>query len=303
MAIHAVHHSFFGFKQFFVLLVMPDESATSINFRYVAPTMALTTQFSIAVNFHSDQLGIVNMIAPRPVTFLALNTIFGPGANQTRQVVLIPLGTVAGCMARTAVVGFFLARMVSHPIVAHIQVRVVKVILGGAILVAGDDEPILVDETRPRLQGARLTAWELDRIGVSYDLIADNAAGHFMRTGQVNLVLVGADRIAANGDVANKIGTYQTAVLARENKISFYVAAPISTIDLEISSGNLIPVEERDPREISHLGRQRIGPAGVRILNPAFDITPAKYITAIITEKGIVRAPYKREIKNLFKRG
>jgi methylthioribose-1-phosphate isomerase len=157
---------------------------------------------------------------------------------------------------------------------------------------------VLVDETRPRLQGARLTAWELKQRGIAFDLIADNAAGHFMRTGQVNLCLVGADRVAANGDVANKIGTYKLAVVAKENGVPFYSVVPTSTIDLSLAHGDLIPLEERDPQEV--LGLQFEGecvvPEGSTARNPAFDVTPNRYLTAIITENGVVRPPY---VKNL----
>jgi methylthioribose-1-phosphate isomerase len=165
---------------------------------------------------------------------------------------------------------------------------------------AGKDVAVLADETRPWLQGLRLTAFELMQERIPVTVIADNAAGSFMRRNKVDLVVTGADRIAANGDVANKIGTYQVAVLAKENKIPFYVAAPLSTIDLTLSSGDLIPVEERNPREISHLGDKAIGPSGVQAANPAFDITPSKYVTAIITEKGIIKPPYRTGIRKLF---
>lgn len=157
---------------------------------------------------------------------------------------------------------------------------------------------VLVDETRPRLQGARLTAWELKEKGISYDIIADNAAGHFMRTGQVNLCLVGADRVAANGDVANKIGTYKLGVVAKENGIPFYSVVPTSTVDLALAHGDLIPIEERDPGEVLNLQfeGENVAPAGSTARNPAFDVTPYRYLTAIITENGVVRPPY---IKNL----
>lgn len=159
---------------------------------------------------------------------------------------------------------------------------------------------VLVDETRPRLQGARLTAWELKERGIPFDLIADNAAGHFLRTGQVNLCLVGADRVAANGDFANKIGTYKVAVVARENGVPFYCVAPTSTIDLTLAHGDLIPIEERDPREVWDLQfeGEPVAPAGISARNPAFDVTPHKYITAIVTENGVVRPPF---VKNLVR--
>ncbi len=156
---------------------------------------------------------------------------------------------------------------------------------------------VLVDETRPRLQGARLTAWELKQLGISFDLIADNAAGYFMRTGQVNLVLVGADRIAANGDVANKIGTYSLAVVARENGVPFYAVAPTSTIDLTLPSGDQIPIEERVATEITEIEGVPIAPEGVSVRNPAFDVTPYRYVTGIVTENGIVYPPFHKNLR------
>ncbi len=159
---------------------------------------------------------------------------------------------------------------------------------------------VIADETRPWLQGLRLTAFELMEDGIPVSVIADNAAGSLMRQRRIDVVITGADRIAANGDVANKIGTYQVAVLARANGIPFYVAAPLSTIDASVRNGNMIPVEEREGKEISQIGKVKIGPPGVRVINPAFDITPARYVSAIITEKGIVKRPFRREIKVLF---
>ena len=151
----------------------------------------------------------------------------------------------------------------------------------------GKEIKVFADETRPVLQGARLTAWELMEDGIAVTLITDNMAGYFMKKGMINLCIVGADRIARNGDVANKIGTYSVAVLAREHGIPFYVAAPLSTIDFNIPSGEHIPIEERNPAEVSHIfGKTQIAPSKVRILNPAFDVTPARYIAAIMTEKG-----------------
>jgi methylthioribose-1-phosphate isomerase len=157
---------------------------------------------------------------------------------------------------------------------------------------------VLVPETRPYLQGARLTAWELHEGGVPLTLITDNMVGHFMKTGTVGAVVVGADRIAANGDTANKIGTYQIAVLAREHGVPFYVAAPVSTFDLTISSGEQIPIEERSAEEVTHLRGVRIAP-DVPVANPAFDVTPARLITAIICERGVARAPYTESLRRL----
>lgn len=156
----------------------------------------------------------------------------------------------------------------------------------------GREIHVLVDETRPLLQGARLTAWELQRVGIDCTLIADNMAAAMMRAGRVDCVIVGADRVAANGDVANKIGTYGVALLARAHHIPFYVAVPSSTIDLDIANGDAIPIEQRDAEELTMLAGVRTAPAGVRVANPAFDVTPHDLVSAIITEHGIVRAPY-----------
>lgn len=158
---------------------------------------------------------------------------------------------------------------------------------------------VLATETRPLLQGARLTTWELKEAGIPLTLITDSMAGYFMNKGEVSCVIVGADRIAANGDVANKIGTYTLAVLAKENDIPFYVAAPTSSIDLSLPSGRQIPIEERSPAEITHIQGIPIAPEGVGAINPAFDITPHQYISAIITEKGVVKKPYQTSLKNL----
>ena len=165
----------------------------------------------------------------------------------------------------------------------------------------GKNIQVFADETRPWLQGLRLTAFELMEDNIPVTVIADNAAGTFMRQKKIDLVITGADRIASNGDVANKIGTYQVAVLAKEHNIPFYVAAPLSTIDPTLKSGEEIPVEERSREEICHFGKVRIGPAGVRVLNPAFDITPSRYVSAIITERGVIRAPFKEGIKEQMK--
>src|SRR4051794_11024430 len=161
---------------------------------------------------------------------------------------------------------------------------------------AGRGIHVFVDETRPFLQGARLTAWELQQLGVPMTLITDSMAGHFMSRGKVDLVVVGADRIAANGDVANKIGTYSVAVLARENGVPFYVAAPISTIDLSLPSGAEIPIEERASREVTEVLGTPIAPEGVHAAHPAFDVTPARLGTAIITERGVLRPPYAESL-------
>jgi len=148
---------------------------------------------------------------------------------------------------------------------------------------------VYVAETRPRLQGARLTAWELKRLKIPFTLITDNMIGYFMQKGNIDLVLTGADRIARNGDAANKIGTYSAAVLAKAHHIPFYIAAPISSIDLKTKSGKTIMIEERDPEEVTKIGREQIAPQGIRVANPAFDVTPADYIAGVITEKGIFK--------------
>ncbi|MBE9535901.1 MAG: S-methyl-5-thioribose-1-phosphate isomerase [Proteobacteria bacterium] len=166
----------------------------------------------------------------------------------------------------------------------------------------GKNIKVLADETRPFLQGARLTAWELMKDGIDVTVITDNMSGHLMKKGDVDAVVVGADRIASNGDVANKIGTYMVAVLAARHGIPFYVAAPLSTIDLAISTGDDIPIEERTPTEVTHIKDRQITPEGVNIKNPAFDVTPAELITAIITEEGVVSRDYIRGLKGLFEK-
>ena len=168
-----------------------------------------------------------------------------------------------------------------------------------AAIEAGKKIHVYADETRPFLQGSRLTAWELIKDDIPTTVISDNMAGAMMRQGKISAVVVGADRIAANGDVANKIGTYSVAVLAKEHGIPFYVAAPISTVDLETPDGSKIPIEQRNPAEVTHMAGKAITPAGVGIENPAFDVTPAKYVTAIITERGIARAPYEESLRKL----
>jgi methylthioribose-1-phosphate isomerase len=168
---------------------------------------------------------------------------------------------------------------------------------------AGKRVTVLADETRPFLQGARLTAWELVREGIDTTVITDNMAGALMRQGQVDLVVVGADRIAANGDTANKIGTYTVAVLAREHDIPFYVAAPLSTIDLNTPDGLHIPIEERDAREVTHVGGNQVTPAGVKVRNPSFDVTPNHLIAGFITERGIFRPPYVESLRRACQAG
>ena len=162
---------------------------------------------------------------------------------------------------------------------------------------------VLATETRPFLQGARLTAWELSEDGIDVTLITDSMAGHFLKTEDIGCVVVGADRIAGNGDVANKIGTYTIAVLAKENSVPFYVAAPISTLDLSLDSGDEIPIEERDPKEVLEYAGVGVAPEGVKAAHPAFDVTPSRYVSAIITENGIARAPYNESLKLLSGNG
>ncbi|HWQ53250.1 MAG TPA: S-methyl-5-thioribose-1-phosphate isomerase [Bryobacteraceae bacterium] len=169
-----------------------------------------------------------------------------------------------------------------------------------AAVEAGKHIDVLADETRPFLQGARLTVWELQQDNIPATLITDNMAGHFLKSGRIGCVVVGADRIAANGDVANKIGTYSVAVLARENNVPFYVAAPVSTLDLALVSGNEIPIEQRAASEVTHVFGHPVAPEGTRVENPAFDVTPNRYVSAIITERGVARAPYTESLARLL---
>jgi methylthioribose-1-phosphate isomerase len=162
---------------------------------------------------------------------------------------------------------------------------------------------VFVSETRPFLQGARLTAWELTKLGIPATLITDNMSGHIMQKGLIDCIVVGTDRTAANGDVANKIGTYTHAVLASRHKVPFYVAAPTSSIDLHCASSKDIPIEERSPREVTHVLGKQIAPTGMKVANPAFDVTPHQLVTAIITENGIARDPYKRTLPELVGKG
>jgi methylthioribose-1-phosphate isomerase len=164
---------------------------------------------------------------------------------------------------------------------------------------AGKQIDVFADETRPFLQGARLTAWELQQDGIATTLITDNMAGHFLHSGRIGCVVVGADRIAANGDVANKIGTYSLAVLAKENNVPFYVAAPVSTFDLTLKSGDFIPIEQRSAEEVTHVFGVPVAPENIAVQNPAFDVTPARYVTAIICERGVAKAPYEESLKRL----
>jgi methylthioribose-1-phosphate isomerase len=168
-----------------------------------------------------------------------------------------------------------------------------------AAIERGHKIDVFADETRPFLQGARLTAWELMKDNIPTTVLCDNMSAALMQQGRIQAVIVGADRIAANGDVANKIGTYGVSILAREHGIPFYVAAPWSTLDLQTATGDRIPIEQRDPREVTHSNGKQMTPNGVAIENPAFDVTPAKYVTAIITERGVLRAPYEQSIKQM----
>jgi len=168
-----------------------------------------------------------------------------------------------------------------------------------AAIESGKQVDVFADETRPFLQGARLTVWELQQDSIPTTLITDNMAGYFMKSGRIGCVVVGADRIAANGDVANKIGTYSVAVLAKENGIPFYVAAPVSTFDLTLASGDLIPIEQRSPDEVTHVFGVPVAPEAIAAANPAFDVTPARYVTAIVCERGVARAPYEESLRKL----
>jgi methylthioribose-1-phosphate isomerase len=168
-----------------------------------------------------------------------------------------------------------------------------------AAVASGKNIDVFADETRPFLQGARLTIWELQHDHIPATLITDNMAGHFLHSGRIGCVVVGADRIASNGDVANKIGTYSLAVLAKENNVPFYVAAPISTLDLSLASGHEIPIEQRAADEVTHVHGVPVAPEGTQVANPAFDVTPNRYVTAIITERGVARAPYTESLQKL----
>jgi methylthioribose-1-phosphate isomerase len=170
-----------------------------------------------------------------------------------------------------------------------------------AAVASGKKLDVFADETRPFLQGARLTAWELQHDQIPTTLITDNMAGYFLHSGRIGCVIVGADRIAANGDVANKIGTYSLAVLAKENGVPFYVAAPISTLDLTLASGDAIPIEQRAAREVTHVHGVPVAPEHTPVANPAFDVTPNRYVTAIITERGVAPAPYQESLAKLVK--
>ena len=171
-----------------------------------------------------------------------------------------------------------------------------------AAVESGKTIDVFADETRPFLQGARLTAWELQQDGIPTTIITDNMAGHFLRSGRIGCVVVGADRIASNGDVANKIGTYSVAVLAKENGVPFYVAAPVSTFDLTLDSGDQIPIEQRPAEEVTHVFGVPIAPENIAVENPAFDVTPARYVSAIICEHGVARAPYRDSLAGLARK-
>ncbi len=171
-----------------------------------------------------------------------------------------------------------------------------------AAVESGKRIDVFADETRPFLQGARLTVWELQQDSIPTTLITDNMAGHFLKSGRIGCVVVGADRIAANGDVANKVGTYSVAVLAKENNVPFYVAAPISTLDLTLASGDAIPIEQRSAAEVTHVFGAQVAPHDTPVQNPAFDVTPARYVSAIITERGVARAPYEDSLAALAAR-
>jgi methylthioribose-1-phosphate isomerase len=172
-----------------------------------------------------------------------------------------------------------------------------------AAVESGKRVDVFADETRPFLQGARLTVWELQQDSIPVTLITDNMAGHFLKSGRIGCVVVGADRIAANGDVANKVGTYSVAVLAKENGVPFYVAAPISTLDLTLESGDRIPIEQRSAAEVTHVFGHPVAPEKTTVENPAFDVTPARYVAAVVTERGVARAPYQESLRKLVEAG
>jgi methylthioribose-1-phosphate isomerase len=222
-----------------------------------------------------------------------------------RQAQLIHDEDLAGCRAMGAFGAAVVpseARILTHCNAGALATAGYGTALGviRAAVEAGKRVTVLADETRPFLQGARLTAWELVRDGIQTTVITDNMSGALMRQGLIDLVVVGADRIAANGDTANKIGTYTVAVLAKEHRIPFYVAAPLSTIDLNTPDGSRIPIEERNAREVTHLGGVQLTPAGALVRNPAFDVTPHHLIAGIITERGLFRAPYSETLRAAF---
>ena len=222
-----------------------------------------------------------------------------------REAQLIHDEDVAGCRAMGAFGAAVVpseARILTHCNAGALATAGYGTALGviRAAVEAGKHVTVLADETRPFLQGARLTAWELVRDGIETTVITDNMSGALMRQGLIDLVVVGADRIAANGDTANKIGTYTVAVLAKEHRIPFYVAAPLSTIDLNTPDGSRIPIEERNAREVTHLGGVQLTPAGALVRNPAFDVTPHHLIAGIITERGLFRAPYSETLRAAF---
>jgi methylthioribose-1-phosphate isomerase len=222
-----------------------------------------------------------------------------------REAQLIHDEDVAGCRsmgAFGAAIVPSVARILTHCNAGALATAGYGTALGviRAAVEAGKHVTVMADETRPFLQGARLTAWELVRDGIETTVITDNMSGALMRQGLIDLVVVGADRIAANGDTANKIGTYTVAVLAKEHRIPFYVAAPLSTIDLNTADGSRIPIEERDAREVTHLGGVQLTPSGALVRNPAFDVTPHHLITGIITERGLFRAPYSDTLRAAF---
>jgi methylthioribose-1-phosphate isomerase len=222
-----------------------------------------------------------------------------------REAQLIHDEDVAGCRAMGAFGAAVVAdqaRILTHCNAGALATAGYGTALGviRAAVEAGKRVTVMADETRPFLQGARLTAWELLRDGIETTVITDNMSGAMMRQGLIDMVVVGADRIAANGDTANKIGTYTVAVLAKEHGIPFYVAAPLSTIDLNTPDGSRIPIEERNAREVTHLGGVQLTPAGALVRNPAFDVTPHHLIAGIITERGLFRAPYSETLKAAF---
>ena len=264
-----------------------------------APTIGATAAYGIAlaaVNGESIKAAARLLKATRPTAydlFHAIDWMLESTGDPVESAEKYAEGIVDECKS----IGIHGAKLIKERsiVLTHCNAGALATVDFGTALAPlrvakrhGKDFFVFVDETRPRLQGANLTSWELIQEGIDHAIIADNAAGHYMKSA-VDLVIVGADRIATNGDAANKIGTYEKAVLAKENGVPFYVAAPMSTFDPRISSEKDIPIEERSELEVLRIGKERIGPAGAKALNPAFDVTPARYITGFITGSGIIR--------------
>ncbi len=281
LGIDAKNHETFAQKMEGVLALLLATRPTAVNLRWALERIRRLIQTSADLKIEALKSRLRAEAIQMAEEDVSINRQMGThGANLIESGQTILTHCNAGALA-TAGYGTALGVMYA----AHAQ---------------GKRFEVFADETRPFLQGARLTAWELAKNDIPVTLITDNMAGHLMAQGKIHAVIVGADRIAANGDVANKIGTYGVAILAHYHKIPFYVAAPLSTIDLSTPTGKEIPIEERSPDEVTNFSRQRVAPEGIKVRNPAFDVTPNELVTAIITEKGIVRAPYEKNLKDLF---